>query len=159
LSKYINCFSFVFIFLFILSGISVNHFVVSSLFNCLILFDILYQTNYSFAVFLLFLLFVRSFFYTYFLFCSTFHLYLPLCLSTTATRETKCCVFWICCCCCFPMPPHVCHGLRGLPPGCCWSVTDFWGWDALEARLRCPDEVDGDIWIWSTRRGLKPKFY
>jgi hypothetical protein len=44
------------------------------------------------------------------------------------------------------------------PPGCGWSVTDFFsGWDAHEARLRCPDEVHGDI--WSTRRGIKPKFY
>jgi hypothetical protein len=58
----------------------------------------------------------------------------------------------------YPMP-HVLYGLRSLPPGCGWSVTDFWGWDAHEARLRCPDEVDGDIWIWSTRRVLKPKFY
>jgi hypothetical protein len=45
------------------------------------------------------------------------------------------------------------------PPGCGRSVTDFWGWDVHEARLRCPDEVVGDIWIWSTRRGLKPKLY
>jgi hypothetical protein len=45
------------------------------------------------------------------------------------------------------------------PPGCGRSVTDFWGWDARKTQLRCPDEVDGDIWIWSTRRGLKPKFY
>jgi hypothetical protein len=45
------------------------------------------------------------------------------------------------------------------PPGCGWSVTDFLGWDAHEAQLRCPDEMDGDIWIWSTRRGLKPKVY
>jgi hypothetical protein len=45
------------------------------------------------------------------------------------------------------------------PSGCGRSETDFWGWEADEARLRCPDEVDGDIWIWSTRRGLKPKFY
>jgi hypothetical protein len=29
-------------------------------------------------------------------------------------------------------------------PGCDRSVTDFWGWDAHEALLRCPDEVDGD---------------
>jgi hypothetical protein len=43
------------------------------------------------------------------------------------------------------------------PPGCGRSVTDVWDWDAHEAQLRCPDEVDGDIWIWSTRRGLKPK--
>jgi hypothetical protein len=40
------------------------------------------------------------------------------------------------------------------PPGCGRSVTDFWGWDAHEAQLRCPDEVDGDTWIWSTRRGV-----
>jgi hypothetical protein len=26
-------------------------------------------------------------------------------------------------------------------------------------QLRCPNEVGGDIWIWSTRRGLKRKFY
>jgi hypothetical protein len=45
------------------------------------------------------------------------------------------------------------------PPGCGRSVTDFWGWDAHQAQLRCPDEVEGDIWIWSTRRSLKPKFY
>jgi hypothetical protein len=40
------------------------------------------------------------------------------------------------------------------PPGCGWNVTDL-GWDAHEAQLRCPDEVDGDIWIWITMRGLK----
>jgi hypothetical protein len=45
------------------------------------------------------------------------------------------------------------------PPGCGRSVTDSWGWDAHEAQLRCSDEVDGDIWIWGTRRGLKPKLY
>jgi hypothetical protein len=39
-------------------------------------------------------------------------------------------------------------------PGCGRSVTDFWGWEAHEAQLRCPDEVDGDIWIWSTRGAL-----
>jgi hypothetical protein len=36
-------------------------------------------------------------------------------------------------------------------------VSYFWGWDAHVAQLRCADEVDDDIWIWSTRRGLKPK--
>jgi hypothetical protein len=50
-----------------------------------------------------------------------------------------------------------CHHIS--PPGCGRSVTDFWGWDAHEAQLRCADEVDGDIWIWSTKRGPKPKFY
>jgi hypothetical protein len=43
------------------------------------------------------------------------------------------------------------------PPDCGQSLTDFGGWDAYEAQLRCPDKVDGDI--WSTSRGLKPKFY
>jgi hypothetical protein len=38
-------------------------------------------------------------------------------------------------------------------------VAEVWGWDAHEAQFRCPDEVDGDIWIWSTRKGLKSKFY
>jgi hypothetical protein len=47
----------------------------------------------------------------------------------------------------FFLPPHV-------PYGCGRSVTDFWDWDAHEAQLRCVDEVDGDIWVWSTRRGL-----
>jgi hypothetical protein len=45
----------------------------------------------------------------------------------------------------FSMPPHVLYGLRGPPPGCGRNVSDFWGWDALEAQLRCPDEVDCDI--------------
>ena len=34
---------------------------------------------------------------------------------------------------------------RGFPPGCGDSVADFWGWDACEARLRCPDDVSGDM--------------
>ena len=51
------------------------------------------------------------------------------------------------------MPPHVLMNFRGFPPGCGDSVTDFWGWDAHEARLRCPDDVSGD-----NRRGLKPKY-
>jgi hypothetical protein len=29
------------------------------------------------------------------------------------------------------------------PTGCRWSVTDVWSWDAHEAQLRCPGEVDG----------------
>jgi hypothetical protein len=31
------------------------------------------------------------------------------------------------------------------PPGCGRSVTDFGSWDAHEAQLRRPDEVDGDV--------------
>ena len=34
---------------------------------------------------------------------------------------------------------------RGYPPGCGDSVANFWGWDAHEARLRCPDDVSGDM--------------
>ena len=34
---------------------------------------------------------------------------------------------------------------RGFPPDCGDSVADFWGWDAHEARLRCPDYVSGDM--------------
>ena len=44
-----------------------------------------------------------------------------------------------------PMPPHVLMNFCGFPPGCGNSVTDFWGWDAHEARLRCPDDVSGDM--------------
>jgi hypothetical protein len=47
------------------------------------------------------------------------------------------------------------------PPGYGRSVTNFGGWDAHEARLCCHDEVDGDIWIWSTLttrpRGIRPQ--
>ena len=33
----------------------------------------------------------------------------------------------------------------GFSSGCGDSVADFWGWDAHEARLRCPDDVSGDM--------------
>jgi hypothetical protein len=33
----------------------------------------------------------------------------------------------------------------GFPPGCGDSVADFWGWDAQEVWLRCPDDVSGDM--------------
>jgi hypothetical protein len=32
-----------------------------------------------------------------------------------------------------------------LPLGCGDSVANFWGWDAHEARLRCPDDVSGGM--------------
>ena len=44
-----------------------------------------------------------------------------------------------------PVPPHVLMNFRGFPPGCGDSVADFWGWDAHEVRLRCPDDVCGDM--------------
>ena len=43
------------------------------------------------------------------------------------------------------MPPHILMNFRGFPPGCGDSVADFWGWDAHEARLRCSDDVSGDM--------------
>ena len=47
---------------------------------------------------------------------------------------------------------------RGFPPGCGDSVADFWGWDAHEARLRCPDDVRGDTQEDEIPgRGLKSK--
>ena len=46
----------------------------------------------------------------------------------------------------FPsMPPHVLMYFRGFPPGCGDSVGDFWRWYAHGARLRCPDDVSGDM--------------
>jgi hypothetical protein len=35
------------------------------------------------------------------------------------------------------------YELHGFP----YSVADFWGWDAHEARLSCPDEVSGDMYM------------
>jgi len=58
-----------------------------------------------------------------------------------------------------PMPPHVLVVFVILPPGHGRSVTDFWGWAAHEARLRCPDDVSGDIGECIARRALKPKLY
>ena len=34
---------------------------------------------------------------------------------------------------------------RGFPPDCGDSAADFWGWEAPEARLRCPEDVSGDM--------------
>jgi hypothetical protein len=39
-----------------------------------------------------------------------------------------------------------------FPPGCGRSVTVFWGWDSHEAQLRCPNEVDGDIYEYEVPR-------
>ena len=46
------------------------------------------------------------------------------------------------------MPPHVLMNFRRFPPGCGDSAADFWGWDAHEARLRCPD----DVWVVICRK-------
>jgi hypothetical protein len=37
--------------------------------------------------------------------------------------------------------------LDGSYPGCGQSVTDFWGWGAHRARLCCPDDVSGDVYL------------
>jgi len=58
-----------------------------------------------------------------------------------------------------PMPPHVLVDFVVLPPGHGRSVTDFWGWDAHEAQLRCPDDASGYIGGCNARRALKPTFY
>jgi hypothetical protein len=42
------------------------------------------------------------------------------------------------------------------PTGCGRSVSRLLRLRCHEVRLRRPDEVDGDIWIWSNRRGLNP---
>jgi len=56
-----------------------------------------------------------------------------------------------------PSAPHVLMDFVVFPPRHGRSVTDFWGWDAHEARLGCPDDVSGDIGGCSARRALKPK--
>ena len=52
-----------------------------------------------------------------------------------------------------PPPPNATtttcsYDFCGFPPGCGDSVADFWGWDAHEARLRCPD----DVWVVICRK-------
>ena len=42
------------------------------------------------------------------------------------------------------MPPPVLMNFVVFPPGYGYSVADFWGWEANEARLCFPDEVSGD---------------
>jgi hypothetical protein len=45
-----------------------------------------------------------------------------------------------------PMPTHVHTDFVVPPPGCGRSVTDFCGWGAHMAQLRCPDDVIDDIY-------------
>jgi len=45
------------------------------------------------------------------------------------------------------MPPPVLMNFVVFPPGCGDSVADFWGWDAHEAQLRCPNDVSSDMYM------------
>jgi len=58
----------------------------------------------------------------------------------------------------YPMPHMSFTDFVVFPPVHGRGVTDFRGWDAHEARLRCSDDVSGDIGGCSARRALKPKF-
>jgi hypothetical protein len=56
------------------------------------------------------------------------------------------------------MPPHAHMDFVVPPPGWDRSVTDFWGWDAHRAQLRCPIDVNDDVYERGVRV-FKPKFY
>ena len=61
----------------------------------------------------------------------------------TATRREQSIYIYI-----YIFPPHTTtrsYELSCFPPGCGDSVADFWVWDAHEARLRCPNDVSGDM--------------
>ena len=45
------------------------------------------------------------------------------------------------------MPPPVLMNFVVFPPSCGDSVADFWGWDAHEARIFCPIDVSGDMYM------------
>ena len=45
------------------------------------------------------------------------------------------------------MLPPVRTNFVVFPPGCGDSVADFWGWDAHEARLHSPSDVNGDMYM------------
>ena len=84
LSKYFMCFfSFIFIFLFILSGISVNHFVVNLLYLA-ILFDILHQS--------------KCFFFSYYFSCCFiyyFFILFHILLTTSVSSLWVFCIFTV----------------------------------------------------------------
>ena len=65
------------------------------------------------------------------------------CLALTNLTFIGPCIV-ICFCRFFPQCHHMSFvDFVVLPPGHGRSVTDFWGWDAHEAQLRCP----GDVWV------------
>jgi hypothetical protein len=70
-----------------------------------------------------------------------------VCLSPHRPRSVVRFRVRICDLCWTESPPHttICpYRLRCPPPGCGRSLTDFWGWGAHRARLRCPDDVSDD---------------
>jgi hypothetical protein len=61
---------------------------------------------------------------------------------------------------CFPMPQPVHRDFVVPASGCGRSVTDFWGRGAHRAQVMLLRLCEWwYVWTWSTRRGLKPKFY
>jgi hypothetical protein len=46
----------------------------------------------------------------------------------------------------FSNPTTCPYRLRGPPPGCGRSVTDFWCWGAHSEHLICPDDVSDDLY-------------
>jgi hypothetical protein len=46
----------------------------------------------------------------------------------------------------FPVPPHIHIDLVAPRPSCGRSVTNFWGWGAHRAQLRCPDDMSDDLY-------------
>ena len=45
------------------------------------------------------------------------------------------------------MSPPVLTNFVVFPPRCGDSVAEFWGWGGHEARLRCPSDVSGDMYM------------
>ena len=45
------------------------------------------------------------------------------------------------------MPPPGFTNFVVFPPGCGDGVADFLGWGAHEARLRCLNDVSGDMYM------------
>ena len=43
------------------------------------------------------------------------------------------------------MPPPVLINFVVFSPSCGDSVANVWGWGTREARLRCPNDVSGDM--------------
>jgi hypothetical protein len=52
-----------------------------------------------------------------------------------------------------PVPPHVHIHFVVPPPGCGQSVTDFWGWGAHRAQLRCTDDKSDDKYEFGVTGG------